>query len=225
MDDISQDRQATARRDAFLREMERRSLDTIMVYNPTEKDYLVEWDKHYHRVPSANKDMGFGKGKMELSRYLAEKYAREMKNLIINEAEETFMREFRLEKEKSGHKFRDKYEENDAALPLAPKTNDPERIKEIYNLIVLGVVREYGMDQPEAPQGEVMDTKTPEERILENLEKPYNPVEEPKPSVPDEPTYPTQTGEEKHYTASHIEPPFTPINKRKIKSAVDEVSK
>jgi hypothetical protein len=220
MDDPS-DRQATARKDAYLRELERRSLDTIMVYNPTDKDYLLEWDKHYHRVPSANKNMGFGNGKMELSRYLADKYAREMKNLMINEVEAKFMRKFKEEKELSGHKFRDKYEENDAALPLAPKTNDPERIKEIYNVIILGVVREYGMDQPETPQGEEIDTKTPEEKVLENMNRPYVETEE----IPNTTEAETFTADSTTPQPTKTTSTWTPINKRKTKSAVSEISK
>lgn len=176
MDD---DQVKVARRDAFLREMERKSLDTLMVFNPTDKDYLLEWDKRYHRIPAKNKNMGFGNGKMELSRYLSEKYAREMKNYIINEAADDFMEKFRKEREAKGQRFRDKFEENAEALPLIPKTNQPDKIKEIYDTIILGVVREYGMDAPEVQPGEAIDDKTPEERVLENMNRPYQEEEQP----------------------------------------------
>ena len=167
--------QAAAKRDAFLREMERKSLDTIMVYNPTSEDYLLEWDRRYHRIPSKDRDLGFGKGKMELSRYLAEKYAREMKNLIVNIASDKFMKEFRKEREQKGERFRDKHEENEEAIALVPKTSDPERIRQAYNMIILGVVREYGMELPDDMPKHVLDEKTPEERALENMNKPYDP--------------------------------------------------
>jgi hypothetical protein len=42
--------------------MERKSLDTIMVYNPTDKDYMLEWDKRFHRIPARNRNAGFGNG-------------------------------------------------------------------------------------------------------------------------------------------------------------------
>jgi hypothetical protein len=175
MDPEEQARQASARRDALIREMERKSLDTIMVYNPTEKDYMIEWDQRYHRVPAKNKNMGFGNGRMELPRYLAEKYAREMKNHIINTLADSYMADLRRKREISGHPFRDKFEENNDALPLVPKTNDLERVREIYKTLILGVVREWAMEQPENQSGEAYDTKTPEEQVLESMNAPYVP--------------------------------------------------
>ena len=124
--------------DEFHREQERRSLDDFMVYNPTEEDYLVEWDKRYHRVPHKGKDLGFGKGRMELPRYLMEKYAREMKNKIINQMGDEFVEELVKEHESQGKKFRDAWEKNEAALARVPKTSDPKLIQDIYPTLVLG---------------------------------------------------------------------------------------
>lgn len=177
-------------KDAFLREMERKSLDIFMVYNPTDKDYFLEWDKRYHRIPARDKDMGFGPGKMELERYLTEKYAREMKNYLINEMAKKQGEDLIAKRKAEGKPdFLDKFEENKEVWDKVYKTNNPKLIEEVYGDVVLGLVREYGLDRPEDLPGEVMDTKTPEERIMENMKKQYKP-EVPVDEKPKKPTHP-----------------------------------
>ena len=41
--------------EAFHRELYRRSLDSIRVYNPLDKDFTILWDKFKHTVPNKNK--------------------------------------------------------------------------------------------------------------------------------------------------------------------------
>lgn len=202
-----EEQKAQARKDAILREMERKSLDTIMVYNPTEKDYPLEWDKRYFIVPSKFKDKGFGKGKLELPRYLAEKYAREMKNHIINTLADSYMADLRRKREMAGQPFRDKFEENNDALPLVPKTNDLDRVREIYKTLILGVVREWAMElPPDLNTGDKYDEKTPEEQVLESMNTPY-----------------LATIEETEQAFDETPPPV-PANKAK-KSVVEEVAR
>ena len=186
--------QQARQRDAYLRELERRSLDTFMVYNPTEKDFLIEWGHPptYHRVPAKNKDLGFGPGKMELPRYLMEKYARDIKNAIINQMADDYVNSFREERRKKGQMFRDKYEENSEAMAHAPKTNDTTLIQTIYSEVILGMVREWGKDNSEYPEGEKIDIKTPEETILEMMNKKYEPSGYPIPEEKEEVKVPPQ---------------------------------
>jgi len=58
----------------FHQELERRANDLIKVFNPTDKDYIVEWSRRdgskLFRVPA--------KGDAILIRYIAEKYLQEM---------------------------------------------------------------------------------------------------------------------------------------------------
>src|SRR3972149_5669820 len=65
----------------FIQEMERRANDLLRVYNPTDADYIVKWDKRggtkLFRVPA--------KGEAVHIRYIAEKYVREMFEKIIME--------------------------------------------------------------------------------------------------------------------------------------------
>lgn len=174
-------------KDTILREMERRSLDTIMVYNPTDSDYRLEWDKRYHVIPKKDRDLGYGKGRMELPRYLAEKYAREMKNMLINDMERKAVEKLVAEYEAKGQRFRDKYEENSAALPLVPKTSDEKLIAQIYDMVILGLVREFGNDFSDEAAGHPIDDKTAEERVLDRLNRPF---------IDDSPVVPPVTPEE-----------------------------
>ena len=180
----------TVSNDALFREMERRSLDTFMVYNPTDTDYLLEWDKHYHRIPAKDKDLGFGKGKMELSRYLTEKYAREMKNHLINIMIDTKLAETKAKLLKAGAQDVVLNANLELERQHELRTDNEELIKKYYAQCVLGLVREYGMDAPElAEQKKTDPTKTIEEVTFESMNKRYQEptqyeaeiVEEPKP--------------------------------------------
>ena len=71
--------------EATKREMYRLSQDDCMIYNPTDKDFVIEWEEHRFVVPNKNKDLGWGKGKREVKRYLAIWYCKHMKDQIINE--------------------------------------------------------------------------------------------------------------------------------------------
>lgn len=179
------DQPTAQQRDVYLRELERRSMDDFMVYNPTAEDFLIEWGHPptYHRVPNKNKDMGFGKGKTELPRYLMEKYARDMKNKIVNELSEKFVADLTDSRMNKGQPFRDEFEKNSEALARVPKTNDPRLIEKIYPSLILGLVREWGKDGVEMKEGEKLDIKTPEETILEGMNKHYNPTEEYNPEI------------------------------------------
>lgn len=184
--------------DAFKRELERKSLDTIMIHNPTEKDFFIEWDKRYHKVPNINSDVGFGKGNREIERYLAEKYERTMINHLINGKADKYMEDLQIRFEQKGTAFRDKYEFNNEALARVPKTNDQALIDEIRPQIILGLVREFGNDMP-IPEntGTPMDERQAEEKLNAVMNKPYVPQGElPYSKAPDPVTF-TSTAEPK----------------------------
>ena len=77
-----------------------------------------------------------------------------------------------------------------------------------------------------------MDTKTPEERALENLDKPYVDTGEPQPEEPDKLSSQPVEGFAAPYNEAKMSPTqdfkvakkFVPINKRKT-SAASEISK
>lgn len=171
---------AENRSDAIHREMYRKSMDSIRVYNPTQKDFVVEWDGFKHIVPSSKKDMGFGRGQRILSRYLAEKYARDMKDHLINTKNNE---EITKLIDDQPRELRAKYEtdpyERQALWNRLPRTDDPKKIKEIYEVIWMGVEERYGLDQAETDENDGrIDPRTIEEQVLASLEKPYVKKEE-----------------------------------------------
>lgn len=170
--------------DALLREMERRSLDTFMVYNPTDEDYMLEWDRRYTRIPNKNKNLGFGNGKMELPRYQMEKYAREMKDKLINKEADQQLQALKEKMMKAGVQDVVLNANLELERGRMSRTDNQELIEKWYKVVILGLVREYGMDLPDEIKTQKADpTKTQEEQVLERLTQRYveaDIVDEPK---------------------------------------------
>ena len=157
--------------DVWQREQYRKSMDTILVYNPTEKDYICYWDKYPHVIPSRLKDMGFGPGKMQLVRYIADKYMKEMKDLLINKKADVELEKAKSERVKKGLSV-DPGEVNLQVLNTVPRTSDEKEIEEVYGSLYCGLVKEFGLyDEPVSNEEQQLDTRTPEERVAERLEK------------------------------------------------------
>ena len=76
--------QRTTEDEALHREMERISLDWVMIYNPTDEDFYIDWLPWHHLVPNKNKDIGWGPGRLEVQRYLARWYCEHMTVYLIN---------------------------------------------------------------------------------------------------------------------------------------------
>lgn len=165
--------------EAFHRELYRRSLDSIRVYNPTDKDFIVVWDKFKHIVPNKNKDMGYGNGQKVLPRYIAQKYAKDIKNQIINNMADEEL-----------NALKKKYEEQGVENPLLKanlsvegkreyRTDNQELISKIYKQVWLGVEEEYGLtaEEKETKSDGQIDSRPIEEQILDNMDKKYVPEE------------------------------------------------
>ena len=162
--------------EAFHRELYRRSLDSIRVYNPLDKDFTILWDKFKHTVPNRNKDTGYGKGMKVVPRYIAQKYAKEIKNHIVNNMAEDKVKELM---EKASDDLKIKYEsdpyERQKLYEMSPKTDNPELIKKIYAQVILGVEEEYGLSVEEKQvdsDGEI-DPRPVEEQIFDSFDKKY----------------------------------------------------
>lgn len=155
--------------DAWQREQYRKSMDTILVYNPLNEDYICYWDKYPHMVPGREKDIGFGKGKMQLARYIAEKYMLEMKNKIISAKADLILAESKEKRKEKGLSV-DPYEVNAEILNAVLKTNDEKQIEEIYKILYVELVKEFGLyDNDVLVKEEKLDQRTPEERIMEKV--------------------------------------------------------
>lgn len=154
----------------YLKELERRSRDTLMVYNPTSEDFPVVWEQMTEWViPNKDKDKGYGPGKLAVPRFIAEKYAREMTTHRINEYAKTKVEEYKKNYNGLPSEW-NKIEEN-----IAPRTNDVNLIKKYMKPLVVGMVKEYGFEKgttvPEAkaPSGQPVEKDIFDE-LVENLE-------------------------------------------------------
>lgn len=158
---------AQAKGEAWHREQYRRSLDVIRVKNPTQKDFFIEWDHRFHKVPA--------QGTADVYRFLATNYCRDMKDKIINEMAQKLHDESIADRAKKGlPAFNNKYEENYATYMTDPfpKTNDWNLAGKIYADLWVGLVSEWGKDDPREvnPRAGEVDLKPEETKLLESLQ-------------------------------------------------------
>ncbi len=154
--------------EAVHREMRRRSLDTIRIFNPLDHDKVIKWDGFPHVVKS--------KSDASFPRYLAEKATREIIVDMINSKTQTLLDKELKERRDKGQKEFDPYERNDQIINKLPKTSDEALLKELYPIVWLGLEREYGLDySSETPDQQNIDQRTVHERILADLDKKYEP--------------------------------------------------
>ena len=153
----------------FHRELERRSLDIIRVKNPDTFDFFVEWDKRYWRVP-ANETA-------DLQRYLAVKYCRDKFVDIVNRLAKKMHDDTLKDREKKGLPvYRDKYTENWETYMTGsfPTTSDDALRAKVYQELWLGLVVEFGKDNPPPIQYNPKEGETDltpiEQKILMTLE-------------------------------------------------------
>lgn len=170
--------------EALHREMERISLDWVMIQNPTEDDFYIEWAAKDGRpwkylVPNKNKDIGWGSGKLEVQRYLAVWYCKHMKDKIINDQGIAEAEKILTKRQSEGKPELTKYEEQKAIWEKNPRTTSDKEMAKLYPILFLGVSREFGMDYAPTDQPLNVDLSTPEEKALENLKnKKYTPSTE-----------------------------------------------
>lgn len=166
------DNNQTPAQEAVKREMYRVSQDDCMVFNPTDEDFVVDWDGFKYIIPNKDKDMGWGKGMREVKRYIAAYYCRHMKNKLINEKGVQEGEKMIAKRRKEGkEEYTDAYVENRQVWDKVPRTDDPKLMAEIYPALFLGVVREFGLEFSEEERKAGLDTRSQEEIVMEELQK------------------------------------------------------
>jgi len=149
------------------RELARKSHDTIRVYNPLDYTFRFMYDRYWHSVGAKNyKDM---------ERFLAIHYFKKICDHMIGQQIMVKGNELKELREKQlGKQFLDKYEENVQIWDRAPKLNDPDLIEQIKQVVIVGLVEEYGMEEPE-PEMRVpdapMDFRPLHEKIFGDVDK------------------------------------------------------
>lgn len=159
--------------EAFHQELERVSLDWCMVYNPTDEDFYIEWNNAQGRpwrylVPNKNKDIGWGKGKLEVQRYLAIWYCEHMKDKIVNDKGLKEAEKVLAARREKGQPDLTKFEEQTQVWGKTPRTTSEQELSTLYPILFLGISREFGMDYAPANQQNV-DIASPSEKALEAL--------------------------------------------------------
>lgn len=129
----------------YARTQTARMLATIMVYNPTSEDVVFWTDKYGTQaaktmVPKAQKDIGFGKGKMEMPRYKAERYTEDMITKLINKYSDA-----KWAKDKQVYRTRDEVLQHAESEQI--RTNDATLWAEWFPKIWLGKVRDFGYQE------------------------------------------------------------------------------
>lgn len=166
-----QSQQAKTSEYAWHKEQERMSFDIIRIANPPvftikgknfnypHGDYYIIWDNYKHKVPI--------NGTLDIQRYLARKYRKDMAVDLINyygEIEGNKLRE-RIVKEQPNVAV-DKYMENKSVWDKIPRTDDETLLAEIYPQLWLGEVKLFGLDDlPVNPAAAAVDFRTFEERF------------------------------------------------------------
>lgn len=158
---------------AWHQEQKRKANDIIRVYNPTEKDYYVSWEQTRHRIPA--------KSTADVVRYIARTYVRDMTTYLINELGNEKGRELlkKLSKEQP-NVLLDKYLENKEVWDKTPRTDDPSLMKHYYDILWVGVVKEFGLDVEDIdvdPRKGEVDFRTTEERLMEDIQYRKIPIE------------------------------------------------
>ncbi len=175
------------------RELARRALDTIRVYNPLDHTFAFMYDRYWHRIPA--------KSYKDLDRYLAVHFFKKICDYMIGQQIMAKGEELKAVREKQlGKQYTDKYEENIQIWDRTPKLNDPELIQQIKAVVLVGVVEEYGAEEPE-PEARIpdepLDYRPMHERIFDTIDKTSAPVERAEmPSVLQKPIVEPPTGSE-----------------------------
>ena len=156
------------------REMYRKSQDEIKIYNPTSKDFVIQYDMRYWVVPNNNKDVGYGKGMLVVPRYLANHYFKHMIDALINRDDANSRR--RGKKQYTGNNWKDQEE-----IKWSIKTSDENLRKKYLKILWKGVHRRFGLNEvPDevAKQPARTDTRSLDEQLLEEMGLDDNEIEE-----------------------------------------------
>lgn len=149
--------QEDPRADMIRREMYRRSEDTIMVNNPTDEDFTVDWDGYRHIIPNRNRDLGWGKGKKAVKRYLAVKYTNDMIVNMINKDNDRKAAEIIVTRADKGQPELTPFEKQAAIYDRLPRTDNDELRKQYKAILFLGIYEEFGKDEPLSVPAKPMD--------------------------------------------------------------------
>lgn len=145
--------------EALKRELERRSQDTIIVFNPTRQTRKVIWNRFIHVVKPQEEAV--------LPRYIAEKYVREMVDFLILDKNSERVKIENERRIRAGMKVMDAQERE----VFDWRTNNAELRKQYVPMVYRGVAEEYGKYTESAPTLEQAPTTTTDEDIIGKIDR------------------------------------------------------
>lgn len=165
MDDYDRATQRENDMQLVRRERERRSLDTIRIFNPLDFPFKYQWDSRPFTVRAKSTD--------EVERYRAEAYAKKIITYMIGQQALVKGKELlELRQQQFGRSFLDKYEENKEVWDRVPRLDDQHLIQELGEVVVLGMVREYGVEEaPDRDTQPIEKQETPYDSLFKRMDR------------------------------------------------------
>lgn len=157
-----QETQAKNRINQIKRELQRRSLDQLIVYNPLTTPLTTVFDGFTHTISP--------RGEASFPRYIAEKMMREFVDYMINLDESTAVAKANKKRVDRGNQVMDPEERNTFVLTAGLLTNNEELRLKYMRMCYRGLGKEYGMDTPEIPVGVKKDRRPTDIRLLAQLD-------------------------------------------------------
>jgi hypothetical protein len=163
-DELSGVAKLTPKEEAWHKEQFRKSHDLVRVYNPTDKDFKINWDGNIHVVPA--------KSEKTLIYYVAVKYCRDMKDQLINQRNDEALTKEIASRFSKGFPEWTPYDKQ-TYLDKLPKTDNEKLVSDIYNQLWLGVEEEFGLDATDEASEERLATIPVEEKVLATMNRRY----------------------------------------------------
>jgi hypothetical protein len=144
------------------RELRRKSLDQLKIYNPLDTAFQTVWEGFTY--------VANPKQETVMLRYIAEKWMREFVDYMINKEEQDAVDAENDKRRKKGWEPMNPQERDQFDLRNKYMTNDPDKRLQFMKMVYRGLSQEHGLDLPE-PTAVKRDIRPQDEKILEMLDK------------------------------------------------------
>ena len=144
------------------RELKRRSLDNLKVFNPLTVPFKTIYDGYTYVVHPQTESV--------LLRYIAEKWMREFVDHMINNEEQEMVDKENDKRQKKGWEPMNPQDRDQFAIRNKLLLNDKDKRISYMKMVYKGVTQEHGVDIPE-PEPVKRDRRPQDEKLLEQLDK------------------------------------------------------
>jgi len=144
------------------RELQRRSLDQLKLFNPLKEEFNTTFDGFVHVVPPQKEAI--------FPRYVAEKWMKEFIDYMINEEERVAVETENSKRRGKGWEPLNPQERDQLALRQKLITSNVEKRTKYMKKIYRGISKEYGLDLPVIEPKKISRMPVDEE-ILKSLDE------------------------------------------------------